>query len=239
MKRYVDMKEISDGRFYGLNDMVKADCRDCAGCSACCRGMGSSIVLDPYDIYRLSGGLGVSMEALLVEKLELHVVEGIILPNLNMQEREQGKEVCGFLNEEGRCSIHPYRPGICRIFPLGRYYENGSFQYFLQTQECRHQNRGKVKVWKWIDTPEAKRYDTYISDWHFYVKELQEQSMAEEAGEAGRTEKTGKTEKAEELKKRRNLVFLERFFLRPYELERDFYEQFYERLEEGRKELAD
>ena len=67
------------------------------------------------------------MEALLVEKLELHVVEGIILPNLNMQEREQGKEVCGFLNEEGRCSIHPYRPGICRIFPLGRYYENGSF----------------------------------------------------------------------------------------------------------------
>ena len=63
--------------------------------------------------------------------------------------------------------------------------------------------------------------------------------MAEEAGEAERTEKTGKTEKAEELKKRRNLVFLERFFLRPYELERDFYEQFYERLEEGRKELAD
>ena len=67
MKRYVDMKEISDGRFYGLNDMVKADCRDCAGCSACCHGMGSSIVLDPYDIYRLSGGLGVSMEALLME----------------------------------------------------------------------------------------------------------------------------------------------------------------------------
>ena len=82
-------------------------------------------------------------------------------------------------------------------------------------------------MWKWIDTPEAKRYDTYISDWHFYVKELQEQSMAE------------RTEEAEELKKRRNLVFLERFFLRPYELERDFYEQFYERLEEGRKELAD
>ena len=41
MERNVSMDEISDGRLYGLNDMVKADCRDCEGCSACCRGMGT------------------------------------------------------------------------------------------------------------------------------------------------------------------------------------------------------
>lgn len=85
MKRYVDMREISDGRLYGLNDMVKADCRDCEGCSACCKGMGNSIVLDPYDMYRLSAGLGILPEVLLAEKLELTVVEGLILPNLRMR----------------------------------------------------------------------------------------------------------------------------------------------------------
>ena len=32
MKRNIDMKEVSDGRFYGLRDMVKAGCGDCQGC---------------------------------------------------------------------------------------------------------------------------------------------------------------------------------------------------------------
>ncbi len=223
MKRYVDMREISDGRLYGLNDMVKADCRDCEGCSACCRGMGNSIVLDPYDMYRLSAGLGILPEVLLAEKLELTVVEGLILPNLRMQERGEEKEVCGFLDENGRCSIHPYRPGICRIFPLGRYYENGSFRYFLQTQECRNQNRGKVKVWKWIDTPDSKRYDAYISDWHFYLQELQEYLRKEASADSHGLSR----------EKEINLAFLERFFLRPYQ-EGDFYEQFYQRRREGK-----
>ena len=33
MKRNVDLNEISDGRLYSANDMVKVECGDCAGCS--------------------------------------------------------------------------------------------------------------------------------------------------------------------------------------------------------------
>lgn len=84
MERNVSMDEISDGRLYGLNDMVKADCRDCEGCSACCRGMGTSIVLDPLDIYRLTAGLGESFEKLLAGGVELNLADGLILPNLRM-----------------------------------------------------------------------------------------------------------------------------------------------------------
>ena len=29
MKRNIDLNEISDGRLYTANDMVKADCHDC------------------------------------------------------------------------------------------------------------------------------------------------------------------------------------------------------------------
>ena len=47
MKREVDLNEISDGRLYSSGDMVKVDCHDCEGCSACCQGMGNSIILDP------------------------------------------------------------------------------------------------------------------------------------------------------------------------------------------------
>ena len=31
---------------------------------------------------------------------------------------------CGFLADDGRCSIHMLRPGICRLFPLARDYSD-------------------------------------------------------------------------------------------------------------------
>ena len=105
MKRNVDLNEISDGRLYSANDMVKVECGDCAGCSACCQNMGTSVVLDPMDIWKMQRGTGRMLEKLLKKELELNVVDGIILPNLRMNGT---REVCSFLNEEGRCSIHPY-----------------------------------------------------------------------------------------------------------------------------------
>ena len=129
MKRYVSLEEISDGRLYTAKDMVRADCHGCEGCSACCHGMGESIILDPYDVYRLEKMEGFSFAESIGRTIELNVVDGVILPNLMMSGE---KESCGFLDQEGRCSIHPYRPGICRLFPLGRFYEEGSFRYFLQ-----------------------------------------------------------------------------------------------------------
>lgn len=212
MKREVNMKEISDGKLYGPNDLVKADCGDCHGCFACCQKMGQSIVLDPLDIYRLTKHLNVRFEQLLADKIELNVVDGLILPNLKMSGTE---ERCAFLNEEGRCSIHQFRPGICRLFPLGRYYNNGSFQYFLQIHECKKENRTKVKVKKWIDTPDLKQNEKYILEWHDFVIELQEQLM----------EMTD-----ESYSKKINLFVLQSFFVEPYDMQTDFYIQFENRL---------
>ena len=142
MKREIDLKDISDGKLYTANDMVKADCRDCEGCSACCRGMGSSIILDPLDVWRLGRGTELGFAGLVEKYIELGVVDGVILPNLKMG---GAKEACAFLDENGRCSIHAYRPGICRMFPLGRYYTDDGFQYFLQVHECKKTDRDVYK----------------------------------------------------------------------------------------------
>ncbi|MGN0154771.1 MAG: YkgJ family cysteine cluster protein [Lachnospiraceae bacterium] len=211
MERNIDMSEVSDGKLYGLNDMVKAGCDDCKGCSACCHGMGNSIVLDPYDVYRLTTGLNCRFEDLLLDKLDLNVVDGIILPNLKMT---GNKECCVFLNEEGRCSIHAIRPGICRIFPLGRIYENGSFQYFLQVHECKKPNRTKVKVKKWIDTPDIAKNEAFINRWHYFLKGLSGKMPALPEDEV----------------KKINMYILNTFFVTLYEERRDFYEQFEERM---------
>ena len=70
-----NLEEISDGKRYGLNDMVRAACNDCAGCSSCCEDMGESIILDPLDIYELTKNLNTTFENLLKEQIELHVAD--------------------------------------------------------------------------------------------------------------------------------------------------------------------
>lgn len=220
MKRKVALSEISDGRLYSGNDMVKADCHGCEGCSQCCRGMGNSIILDPCDVYRLQVGAGYSLARLLAEeKAELNVVDGLVLPNLKMS---GAGEQCAFLDTQGRCSIHESRPGICRIFPLGRYYENGDYRYFLQIGECRVQNRSKVKVSKWIDTPRQKENHDFILTWHYFLNELEEQAAASDG----------------ECQKKLNLLLLQIFFLTDYLPEQDFYGQFAGRLEKWKKHFA-
>lgn len=206
MQRNVSLEEISDGRLYGLGDMVKVGCDDCKGCSACCHGVGNTIVLDPYDVYRLTAGLNKPLEEMIADsKVELSVVDAIILPNLKMSGPE---EACAFLNSEGRCSIHPYRPGICRLFPLGRIYEDGGFRYFNQVHECRKEARTKVKIKKWIDTPDSAHYEKYIAEYHYFVKALEREDTA----------------------KNISMYLLKNFYLTPYDPTRDFYEQFRARM---------
>ena len=84
MERNIDLNEISDGRFYTANDMVRADCQGCEGCSVCCHGMGKSILLDPLDVHRICTYFRIPFEALLADHVELNVVDGMILPNLKM-----------------------------------------------------------------------------------------------------------------------------------------------------------
>ena len=219
MERNVNMEEISDGRRYGVNDMPKADCHDCEGCSKCCRGMGSSILLDPLDIFQITNGLQLSFEQLLEQgKIELNVVDGVILPNLKM---EENRDCCGFLGQDDRCSIHPFRPGICRIFPLGRIYENGTFEYFLQTGECRNKKRTKIKVRKWIDVPDVKRNQKFIGDWHYLLKDIAKVLQTYDEGTA----------------KKVSMYILNTFYVLPYEAEGDFYSQFYERYDKIKEVL--
>ncbi|HJD33113.1 MAG TPA: YkgJ family cysteine cluster protein [Candidatus Mediterraneibacter tabaqchaliae] len=222
MKRNVDLKEISDGRLYSSGDMVRADCRDCEGCSECCRGMGSSIILDPMDVWRLQKGIKKGFQALLEEgKIELNMADGMILPNLKM---DAEREACPFLDGQGRCSVHDCRPGLCRLFPLGRYYEENGFRYFIQIHECRKQDRGKIKIKKWLGIPNLKAYENYILEWHGFL------NQCEDALET----------LSEENVRILELYVLRRFYETAYMAadENGFYEEFSARMEEVKEKFG-
>lgn len=207
--------DISDGKLYGNNDMAKISCHDCAGCSSCCRGMGESIWLDPYDVFQLTKNLGKSIEELLTKEVELHVEEGLILPNIKML--GNGEPACGFLNAEGRCSIHTFRPGFCRLFPLGRNYEDGKLTYFVLKDACPAPNKSKVKINKWLNTPNLKNYEVFLVEWHGLTKMLRAYY--------------GEHVEDDAVIKAVNMKFLQIFYLTPYD-EEDFYHAFENRMKE-------
>ena len=205
MKRDGDLSSLTDGKLYRSSDMAKLGCNDCAGCSACCKGMGNSVVLDPYDVWRLEKGLHLPLTRMIGQQVVLSVVDGLILPSLNME----STGACPFLNEEGRCSIHTFRPGICRLFPLGRYYHDGGFSYVLMTGECKVENRSKVKIEKWLGEPNLKAYEQFIMQWKDILEQTREILI--------------KTEDLEQ-QKQLSMRLLQTYYLTPYGT--DFWDEF-------------
>lgn len=84
----------------------------------------------------------------------------------------------------------------------------------MQVHECSRPGRAKVKVRKWIDTPEADRYDRYILEWHHFLKEMQKRVAGADAQEAQAV----------------SLYVLKTFYLQPYGGMESFYEEFYKRI---------
>lgn len=214
MKRNIDINEVSDGKLYEHNDMARLGCNDCAGCHDCCTGMGKSIVLDPMDIWRIEKECNIEFDALVSKYIEFNVVDGLILPNLR---QENDKEECAFLNSEGRCSIHKARPGICRLFPLGRIYDEEGFKYFLQVYECSKTERSKIKIKKWIGIEDISSYEKYILEWHRFLKKCEE----------------GQKELDENNKRVLAMYVLKTFYQTPFDISKEetsFYKEFYDRL---------
>ena len=211
MEREVDIEQISDGKRYSSNDLVKLECEECKGCSDCCKDMGDSILLDPYDMFMLTVHLERSFESFIDQELTLGVINQVILPHFKMC-GEQLK--CSFLSDEGRCRIHSIRPGFCRLFPLGRIYENDSFTYFHQNTACTKGGKSKTKIKKWLGIPNLSAYEAFILSWHDLLKEVQDKG----------------TQLGFEWQSAHNVKMLQLFYQLPYDGNRDFYEQYYERL---------
>lgn len=196
---------------YSNNEMVRLGCNECSGCSSCCREMGQSIILDPYDIYQLQTATGQTFAQLMQDMIELHVEDGLILPSVRMQD---GTNACVFLNRDSRCSIHTHRPGLCRLFPLGRNYDEKGLRYFLLEDACRIHNRTKVKIKKWLGIDSLPEYERFLIAWHRLRREVRSQIMERQSDSF--------TQKV-------NVKLLEVFYQKPYDVGRDFFSQFEER----------
>lgn len=168
MKSTNILDKISDGKLYDIEDMVKADTCGCNGCNDCCLDVGDLVVLTPFDVYEIVNCLGVTFNDLLGDKIELRQNNKILLPYLKMQDNNR----CSFLNEKGRCIIHSKRPNICRMFPLGRVYQDNDFKYFLQIGNCPKEDLKDVKVSDWVGIENYNENKEFILEWYKLTKAL-------------------------------------------------------------------
>ncbi len=174
MIRDIDVNQIRPEKLMSSSDMARLGCNDCAGCCDCCRNRGTAIVLDAWDVAAMKEGMGLSFEELLdADYLDLELIDGILLPVLGSKKE---KDECVFLGEDGRCGIHGFRPGICRMYPLARiYHEDGSFSYFLQEGECGRGNGEKIKIAKWLGIGNIRRYEQAVRAYHDTLAALREE----------------------------------------------------------------
>lgn len=90
----------------------------CGRCMGCCRN--KKIQLNPYEIARMASHLGISTTEFIAD----YTARGTVLKN-----REDG--TCIFLKKND-CSIHPDRPLVCRLYPLGRHIRYPWIETFSQ-----------------------------------------------------------------------------------------------------------
>lgn len=170
MKREIDINEISDGKLYDIDDLVRADTAGCGGCSACCHGVGELVHLNPFDVFCIRKATGLTFDALLSDMLVLRPNGKLLQPHLGMHDES---EACRFLSTEGRCTIHEHRPSICRLFPLGRVYDDQrDFKYILLKGACVKPKLDKIRVSKWINIDDYDANKTFLLEWYRLNKAL-------------------------------------------------------------------
>jgi len=79
---------------------------------------------------------------------------------------------CSFLSVEGRCTVHHFRPNICRLFPLGRVYAEDDFKYFLQVNACVKSELFEVDINTWMGIEDYTANKLFLLEWYKILKAL-------------------------------------------------------------------
>lgn len=101
----------------------------CSRSGTCCHG--NLVRLNPWELMRLAQAKGISPE----EFRRQHTRSAGTVLLFNGNPNHTGKLSCSLYADGLGCSVHPFRPLACRLFPLGRQIQNGTAQYMHEGSE--------------------------------------------------------------------------------------------------------
>jgi Fe-S-cluster containining protein len=104
------------GRRLSPSDAFPFRCHPGLACfNTCCRNKRLSLL--PYDVLRLSRGLGCRSDEFLANHSVLEIESSSGWPTLRLKLAADGR--CPFVGDAG-CGVYLHRPTCCRIYPLAR-----------------------------------------------------------------------------------------------------------------------
>jgi Fe-S-cluster containining protein len=90
----------------------------CSACGRCCNRY--IIRVNPYEVLSLAQHLGLSASDFL---------QKYVTPETALIHKQD--DSCIFLGPEG-CAVHPARPLVCRLYPLGRHLSGNGDEWFFR-----------------------------------------------------------------------------------------------------------
>lgn len=147
----------------------------CHRCHKCCQH--THIQLNPYEVARLARNRGLTTD----EFRAACTVDGA---GLVLQQTESG--ACVFLGSEG-CTVHPDRPLVCRLYPLGRHKRADGTERFIHV-EPHPQSRGEYTrtgtIANFLDLQDADAFIRAVDDYFNWLCAATENLEASSDSEA-------------------------------------------------------
>ena len=142
----------------------------CNRCGSCCRER-EDILLTPLDLFKIAKYLNKSIGDILSDYCETYEGKDSKIPIVRIRPREY-RRTCPFAKKDG-CLIHPVKPAVCALFPLGRMTDarTNEFTYFLQPVSCGNKKQTQT-VRQWLDGFSMLEEERFTVMWHQKVGEL-------------------------------------------------------------------
>ncbi len=155
----------------GLDDSFRFNCKMCGKC--CIHR--EDVLLNPFDIYRMSEALGKEPSDVFVEYCEAYLGRSSKMVVVRLKPVGSAMR-CPFLRDR-KCAIHKNKPTVCALYPLGRALEaekkdadsnvdimSCGVQYILQTPMCNDKSETHT-VREWLNDFNLAEQDAFFKTW--------------------------------------------------------------------------
>lgn len=144
----------------------------CLQCGSCCRNR-EDILLNPYDLHRISKELKLSPAEVLEQYCVTYIGESSRFPCVLLRPKGDRK-ICPLL-KKGRCSVHRSKPTVCALYPLGRgvmmekdgeagISEPSKIIYFRQHVGCGAKDEEHT-VQEWLEEFDLSESEIWFLEW--------------------------------------------------------------------------
>lgn len=142
----------------------------CNRCGRCCRER-EDILLTPLDLFKIAKYLSQDIQAVISDYCETYAGRDSKIPIVRIRPREY-RSTCPFAKKEG-CLIHPVKPAVCALFPLGRMTDarTNEFTYFMQPVSCGNKKQIQT-VRQWLEGFSMLEEESFTVMWHQKVGEI-------------------------------------------------------------------